>query len=130
MAIKLTQKIVQQFQHHAEIDYPHECCGIILGRWNNNGAEALEKLEESDRSNTSPDLLLSDIKMPDLNGYELFRESQDRFPGIPVILMTGFGYDPNHSIVRASQEGMQTVLFKPFKTSQLVDAVTQAVACS
>ena len=44
--------------------------------------------------------------------------------------MTGFGYDPNHSIVRASQEGMQTVLFKPFKTSQLVDAVTQAVACS
>ena len=95
-----------------------------------NGAETLEKLEEADRSNASPDLLLSDIKMPDLNGYELFRETQVRFPGIPVILMTGFGYDPNHSIVRASQEGMQTVLFKPFKTSQLVDAVTQAVACS
>ncbi|MBM43751.1 MAG: hypothetical protein CMJ36_01890 [Phycisphaerae bacterium] len=92
-----------------------------------NGAEAIEQLEEVARADSSPDLLLSDIKMPDLNGYELFRESQDRFPGIPVILMTGFGYDPNHSIVRASQEGMQTVLFKPFKTSQLVDAVTKAV---
>ena len=44
-----------------------------------------------------------------------------------MILMTGFGYDPNHSIVRASQEGMQSVLFKPFKTDQLVEAVTAAL---
>lgn len=42
MAIKLTQKIVQQFQLHGKKDYPHECCGFILGQWTNNGAEALE----------------------------------------------------------------------------------------
>ena len=91
-----------------------------------NGAEAIEQLEEVARADSSPDLLLSDIKMPDYNGYEVFREANERFPDVPVILMTGFGYDPNHSIVRAGQEGMQSVLFKPFKTVQFVDAVKQA----
>jgi len=40
--------------------------------------------------------------------------------------MTGFGYDPHHSIMRASQEGMHTVLFKPFRTDQLIEIVQKA----
>ena len=40
--------------------------------------------------------------------------------------MTGFGYDPNHSIMRASQEGLHTVLFKPFRAEQLIEAVKKA----
>ena len=46
---------------------------------------------------------------------------------LPVILMTGFGYDPNHCIVRASQEGLQAVLFKPFKVDQFLDEVRKAL---
>jgi hypothetical protein len=42
--------------------------------------------------------------------------------------MTGFGYDPHHSIVRASQEGLQAVLFKPFKVDQLLSEVRKALA--
>jgi CheY-like chemotaxis protein len=57
------------------------------------------------------DLLVSDIKMPDKTGYEIFSEARKVLPGMPVILMTGFGYDPHHSIVRASQEGLSCVLF-------------------
>jgi DNA-binding NtrC family response regulator len=41
--------------------------------------------------------------------------------------MTGFGYDPNHSIVRASQEGLQAVLFKPFKVDQLLAEIRKAL---
>jgi DNA-binding NtrC family response regulator len=41
--------------------------------------------------------------------------------------MTGFGYDPNHSIVRASREGLATVLFKPFKIEQLLEEVHKAL---
>jgi DNA-binding NtrC family response regulator len=41
--------------------------------------------------------------------------------------MTGFGYDPNHSIVRASQEGLSAVLFKPFKVEQLLNEVHRAL---
>jgi len=86
-------------------------------------------LAEFDRSGEAGfDLVLSDIKMPDLTGYEIFQEARNRYKDIPVILMTGFGYDPNHSIVRASQEGMQSVLFKPFKTAQLIEAVKTALA--
>jgi DNA-binding NtrC family response regulator len=42
--------------------------------------------------------------------------------------MTGFGYDPHHSIVRASQEGLQSFLFKPFKVSQLMEVVNRSLA--
>ena len=41
--------------------------------------------------------------------------------------MTAFGYDPNHSIVRASQEGLQAVLFKPFKVEQFLAEVRKAL---
>jgi CheY-like chemotaxis protein/GAF domain-containing protein len=74
------------------------------------------------------DAVLSDIRMPDRNGYEVFAAARKHLPGVPVILMTGFGYDPHHSIVRASQEGLQAVLFKPFPVDRLLDEVKKAVA--
>jgi DNA-binding NtrC family response regulator len=46
---------------------------------------------------------------------------------VPVILMTGFGYDPHHSIVRASQDGLQSVLFKPFEIQLLLTQVREAL---
>jgi len=41
--------------------------------------------------------------------------------------MTGFGYDPGHSIVKARQAGIDLVLFKPFRIDQLLDTVEKAV---
>ena len=74
------------------------------------------------------DLVLSDIKMPDKSGYDVFAAARRMATAPPVILMTGFGYDPNHCIVRASQEGLQAVLFKPFRVEQLLAEVRKAVA--
>ena len=73
------------------------------------------------------DLVISDIKMPYRNGYEIFAAAQRQTPKPPVVLMTGFGYDPHHSIVRASQEGHTAVLFKPFKVDQLIEEVHNAL---
>jgi two-component system, sensor histidine kinase SagS len=87
-----------------------------------SGEEAIAILEGRDF-----DLVLSDIKMPDKTGYDVFAAARKRSATIPVILMTGFGYDPNHSIVRASQEGLQAVLFKPFKVEQLLTEVRKAI---
>jgi CheY-like chemotaxis protein len=75
-------------------------------------------------------MILSDIRMPDHNGYEIFAAVQRTSPGAAVILMTGFGYDPHHSIVRASQEGLQCVLFKPFQVERLLDEVRKALTKS
>jgi len=73
------------------------------------------------------DLILSDIKMPCKNGYEVFAAARSVSSSCPVILITGFGYDPNHAIVRASKEGLNGVLFKPFKVDQLLDEVRNAL---
>ena len=92
------------------------------------GGEAIKALETAAIEQEVPyDLVVSDIRMPDHNGYEVFAAAKKYRPEIPVILMTGFGYDPHHSIVRASQEGLQSVLFKPFQIEQLVDTVKKAL---
>ena len=71
--------------------------------------------------------MISDISMPDRNGYEVFSVACRIVPEEAIILMTGFGYDPHHSIVRASQEGMRNVLYKPFQASRLIDEVHKAL---
>jgi DNA-binding NtrC family response regulator len=47
-----------------------------------------------------------------------------------MALMTGFGYDPGHSIVKARQAGLKAVLYKPFRLDQLLETVEQLVASS
>ncbi|UCE61434.1 MAG: response regulator [Phycisphaerales bacterium] len=74
------------------------------------------------------DLVLSDIKMPGSDGYQVFAAAKDANPDTPVILTTGFGYDPNHAIVRARREGLASVLFKPFKVDQLLSEIRMALA--
>ncbi|NNJ26721.1 GAF domain-containing protein [Alienimonas chondri] len=61
-------------------------------------------------------------------GYECFCALRDFAPGLPVIFMTGFGYDPGHSIVRARREGLHGVLYKPFRPDQLMSELETAVA--
>ncbi|MCE9591927.1 MAG: response regulator [Planctomycetes bacterium] len=87
-----------------------------------DGHEAVIQIEQADF-----DLVISDIKMPHRTGYDIFAAAKRRSERVPVILMTGFGYDPHHSIVRASQQGLSTVIFKPFKTEQLLEEVRKAL---
>ncbi|HEX8324653.1 MAG TPA: response regulator [Tepidisphaeraceae bacterium] len=88
-----------------------------------SGQDAIDILQRQDF-----DLIFSDIKMPDKTGYDVFAAAKKKPGTLPVILMTGFGYDPNHCIVRASQEGLAAVLFKPFKVDQLLQEVRRALA--
>ncbi|GAB4547928.1 MAG: response regulator [Phycisphaerales bacterium] len=74
------------------------------------------------------DLVLSDIGLDDMSGYDVFAKARKANARVPVILVTGFGYDPHHSIVKASQEGLQAVLFKPFQAQRLIDEVKDALA--
>jgi CheY-like chemotaxis protein len=87
-----------------------------------DGADACGKV-----ATAAYDLVLSDIRMPQKNGYEVYSAAKERNPATPVVLMTGFGYDPNHSIVKARREGLAGVLFKPFKVNALLETCRNAL---
>ncbi|MEN1704900.1 MAG: response regulator [Planctomycetota bacterium] len=93
-----------------------------------SGQAAINELEASTAEGSMQfDVVISDISMPDRNGYEVFAVARGVIADEAIILMTGFGYDPHHSIVRASQQGMQHVLYKPFQATRLLDEVHRAV---
>jgi PAS domain S-box-containing protein len=72
-----------------------------------SGKKAMELLEKMEF-----DLILSDVVMPDMDGYELYRAAKKKSPNQPVILMTAFYYDKDHVIKRSCLDGLQGVIFK------------------
>lgn len=94
-------------------------CSVELAK---DGLEAIALL-----GRRKYDLVLSDIKMPHKSGYDIFATAKAHDPHIPIVFMTGFGYDPNHSVIRARQEGLAGVLYKPFKINELLTLLRDAV---
>ncbi|HHE37360.1 MAG TPA: response regulator [Candidatus Cloacimonetes bacterium] len=84
----------------------------------NSGYEALREIMEG-----NIDLLLTDIAMPDMDGYELYARIKELNEKIPIIMMTGFGYDPNHAVVKSRKAGLQDVIFKPFDIKKLFEMI-------
>lgn len=72
------------------------------------------------------DTMLADIRLPDLSGYEVYSALRQAQPSAHVILMTGFGYDATHSLVKAKNDGLRYVLYKPFRVDQLLSALQNA----
>lgn len=77
-----------------------------------NGKEALDALKES-----PADVIVSDVKMPDMNGIELLRESRGLYPDISVILMTAFG--TVDTAREAFKLGADDFIQKPFQNDEL-----------
>jgi CheY-like chemotaxis protein len=77
-----------------------------------DGQEALDLL----KSEAKVDLLISDIKMPRMNGYQLVEAGTSLRPQLKVLLMTGYAQDPiPENMARA---GIR-VLYKPFNVDEL-----------
>jgi len=83
-----------------------------------SGTEALHEILRG-----KVDLVVSDIAMPDMDGYELFWRIRDYNEHLPVIMMTGFGYDPNHVLVRSKVDGLKDIVFKPFDVENLAELI-------
>lgn len=72
------------------------------------------------------DVIIADIRLPDMNGYEFMMKLRQAMKTVPpLILMTGFGYDSGHSLVKARQAGLhpKAILYKPFRLEQLLETV-------
>jgi DNA-binding NtrC family response regulator len=72
-----------------------------------------------------PDLILTDIKMPGLDGLELLRRSKERDPSVSIILMTGYG--TVELAVKALKEGAYDFFQKPFDNEHLVHAINRSL---
>lgn len=82
-----------------------------------SGAEALQKVAD-----TRFDCVLSDIKMPEMDGVELHRRMREMQPGLPVILMTA--YAANELISRGLEDGVVGVFDKPLDINYLLGFFT------
>jgi two-component system, sensor histidine kinase SagS len=90
-----------------------------------DGAEAMYMVRGT--TDGEYDAVISDIRLPDMTGYEFLLKLQEVMVSPPLVLMTGFGWDPGHSLVKARQAGLQAVLYKPFRLDQLLGAVEQVI---
>ena len=88
------------------------------------GGEAIFMVRNISTGN-SYDVIIADVRLPDMSGLELLEKLTGLMQRVPLILMSGFGYDPGHSIVKARQAGLNpsAVLYKPFRLDQLLETV-------
>ena len=83
-------------------------------------AEALNALERE-----QPQVVVSDIRMPNGSGLDFLSEIKQKYPDIPVIIMTA--YSDLESAVAAFQGGAFEYLAKPFDVDQAIDVIKRAV---
>jgi len=109
-----------------EKNYPHILSAVLEEEGfeaftAHSGHEALEILENAD-----VDLVLTDMKMPAMDGIELLERIKAKELDIPVIMMTAHG--TVDKAVEAMQKGAYTYILKPFDNERLVIYVNKAIA--
>jgi DNA-binding NtrC family response regulator len=72
------------------------------------------------------DLVLTDLKMPDMDGIEVLRIIKEKWPETVVIIVTG--YQTVDTAVKAIKLGANNYIEKPFTPDALLSAVTEALA--
>jgi AmiR/NasT family two-component response regulator len=85
-----------------------------------NGIEAVERTKE-----LKPDVVLMDIKMPDMDGIESAKKIQEKFP-TPVVMLTA--HETSDLLNKASDAGVGAYLVKPIHVRELENAITIARA--
>ncbi len=86
-----------------------------------SAADALHILNKQ-----SVDILLTDVKMPDMNGVELYRETKKHHPKMVTFLMTAYAADD--IIEEGMSEGIKTVLTKPLDIDHLIVLLSAAAS--
>lgn len=97
------------------------CPEIEVAGIAHDGFEALDLLEK-----TSPDVVLMDIRMPNMNGVIATQEVKRRRPDVKVIILTTF--DDSDYILNAINNGASGYLLKDTSSAALIDAIKNAYA--
>ena len=87
-----------------------------------DGFQALKTL----KNNKNINLLLSDVQMKPMDGYELLKQCKADYPDMPVILMTAYGTIEN--AVNALHDGAVDYLVKPFEHNALIEMIERFIS--
>jgi len=85
-----------------------------------DGVSGLARVQE-----TAPDVLVTDLRMPGMDGIELLRKAREAHPDLIVVLVTAFA--EVETAVRAMQEGAEHYLTKPLQIDELVLVIRRAL---
>ena len=85
-----------------------------------DGVEAIDVLEANA---ADLDVVLSDVAMPRMDGRQLAQQLRERWPRLPLVMMSGFA-DPD---VLGAARGGTTLLLKPFTSQSLLSAIEEAL---
>jgi PAS domain S-box-containing protein len=88
-----------------------------------DGEQALRRVEASEF-----DIVLTDVVMPKMDGYELYQAIRAHHSHLPVLMMTAFHYDKDHIIKRSRMKGLEGVIFKkPVDPDRLCQAIYDTI---
>ncbi|MBN1925033.1 MAG: response regulator [Prolixibacteraceae bacterium] len=87
--------------------------------WVKNGIEAVEYVKE----HPEVDVILMDLQMPEMNGYDATREIKKIYPNIIVVAQTAFAMSDDRS--KALEAGCDDYLAKPIRSKDLLDTVNK-----
>lgn len=89
-----------------------------------DGEEAIEALQSGDNP-LMVDTVLCDIRMPNINGKEAIAYFRSQFPGVPIVVMTG--YPDVELAVSLMRQGVRDYLIKPVTKEELLSVIRKSV---
>ncbi len=99
-----------QFLEATEYMLKYENYDVITAK---NGEEAIKKYSES-----SPDIVLMDLKMPVMNGYDAFFKIKKQHPDAKIVFTSAYAIN-NEEFAKAKESGLYGLLTKPFDLNEL-----------
>jgi nitrogen regulation protein NR(I) len=88
-----------------------------------SGEAGLKQLNE-----TTPDLVILDLRLPGMNGMETFQKIHDQEPKLPVIIMTAYG--TTETAIEATKLGAFDYILKPFEIPEMLTVIQQGLEAS
>jgi two-component system chemotaxis response regulator CheY len=85
-----------------------------------NGAKAVEKYSE-----VTPDLVLMDITMPEMDGIQALKAIRSKDPNAKIIMCSAMGQQA--MVIESIQSGAKDFIVKPFQADRVLDAVKKVV---
>ena len=82
----------------------------------------------SDVLSMPPKLVVLDLKLPDMNGLEVFKKLNKKFPNLPVIIITAYG--DTETAIGAIKQGAFDYIYKPFEVPVMLDLIKKGIESS